>query len=340
MKRNFVAAVAAAIVLAVFSAVAGVSAYPAYAAAKVVTIKLGTVGPEEGTDIATATREFINGVEADSNGEIKFDYYPNGALGGDLDMAEMCAQGTLQMCQPAFGVMATYNPKFGVVEMPFLFDSPDGVIKALAGDFGEEVKKLYKGTGFMSLGLSYGGGRGMTNSKRPISGPGDLQGLKMRVMESPTYIEMFKLFGANPTPLSFSELFTALQNGTVDGQDNDPSLTYVAQFYEVQKFFTATDHVYAVNSTVINEDFWNGLSDQHKKIILDNSQKYLVDRLNELCKGSGEDYVKKLEEKGMQITKLTDEGRAKFRESVAPLYESQKGKFGDLVELARKDGGK
>ncbi|MDR1650150.1 MAG: TRAP transporter substrate-binding protein [Synergistaceae bacterium] len=307
-----------------------------YAADTVVRIKLGTVGPEEGTDMASATRRFIDGVEADSGGKIKFDYYTNGSLGGDFDMAEMCALGTIQMCQPAFSVMGTYNPKFGVVDMPFLFDGPDNVIAALAGDFGDEIKKLYDGTGMMCLGLAYGGGRGMTNSKRPITEPADMKGLKMRVMESPTYIEMFKLFGSNPTPMSFSELFTALQNGTVDGQDNDPSLTFVAQFYEVQKYFSVTDHVYAINSMVISENFWNSLPDELKKIIEDNNQKYMIDYLNELGKASADDYIQKLAEKGMEITRLTDENRAKFREAVAPLYDSLKDKFGSLVEIARK----
>ncbi|MDR3321721.1 MAG: TRAP transporter substrate-binding protein [Synergistaceae bacterium] len=319
-----------------FSAVSDGFVPSASDASEALTVKLGTIGPEEGTDVATATREFINGVEADSNGEIKFDYYTNGALGGDFDMAEMCAQGTLQMCQPSFGVMSSYNPKFGVVDMPFLFNSPGDVIKALAGDFGNEIKKLYEGTGLLCLGLSYGGGRGMTNSKRPITAPADMKGLKMRVMESPTYIEMFKLFGANPTPLSFSELFTALQNGTVDGQDNDPSLVYVAQFYEVQKYFTATNHVYAINSMVVNENFWSGLSDEHKKIISENTQKYLVDHLNELCEASGAEYIRKLADKGMEITAMTDENRNAFRKAAEPLYETQKDKFGDLVEIAQK----
>jgi tripartite ATP-independent transporter DctP family solute receptor len=328
----------AMIALFMFAALSVIfAAFPALglAAAKV-TIKLGTIGPEEGTDIATATRKFIDGIEADSNGEIKFDYYTNGALGGDFEMAEMCALGTIQMCQPAFGIMATYNPRFGVLDMPFLFNGPDNVIAALAGDFGAEIKNLYNGTGMLCLGLSYGGGRGMTDSKRPITEPADLNGLKMRVMESPTYIEMFKLFGANPTPMSFSELFTALQNGTVDGQDNDPSLTFVAQFYEVQKYFSVTDHVYAMNGTVVNENFWNSLSDEHKQIIEDNSRKYLVDFLNELCKASADDYIQKLADKGMEIIRLTDENRAKFREAVAPMYDSQKDKYGDLVEIARK----
>ena len=176
----------------------------------------------------------------------------------------------------------------------------------------------------------------MSNSKRPIMEPADMKGLKMRVMESPTYIEMFKLFGANPTPMSFSELFTALQNGTVDGQDNDPSLTFVAQFYEIQKYFSVTDHVYAMNGTVVNENFWNSLSDGHRKIIEDNSQKYLVEHLNELCKASGDGYIQKLADKGMEITRLTDENRAKFREAVASMYDSQKDRYGDLVEIARK----
>jgi tripartite ATP-independent transporter DctP family solute receptor len=329
-------AVIAATVFCLFCTGCGTPTRAAFSATKNVIIKLGTIGPAEGTDVAAATREFIDGVEADSNGEIRFDYYTNGALGGDFDMSEMCAQGTLQMCQPAFSVMSTYNPKFSVVDMPFLFNNPDAVINALAGDFGAALKKLYNGTGLMCLGLSYGGGRGMTNSKKPLSEPADMKGLKMRVMESPTYIEMFKLFGSNPTPLSFSELFTALQNGTVDGQDNDPALTYVAQFYEVQKYFTATNHVYAINSMVINENFWNALSDGHKKIISDNNQKYFEKHLNELSKASATDYIQKLADKGMHITTLTDENRAKFRDAAAPLYESQKNKFGDLVETAQK----
>lgn len=305
-------------------------------AGDVVTIKLATIGPEEGTDVATATRAFIDAVEADSNGTIRFDYYTNGSLGGDLDLSEMCAQGTIQMCQPSFGVMATYNAKFGVVDMPFLFDDPDSVIAALAGDFGAEIKKLYEGTGLRCLGLSYGGGRGMTNSKRAITEPADMQGLKMRVMESPTFIEMFKLFGANPTPMSFSELFTALQNGTVDGQDNDPALTYVSQFYEVQKHFTPTNHVYALNSNVMNESFYSSLSEEHRKILDENNQKYMVDYLSELSKASAEEYIQKLADAGMEITRLDEAGLAKFREAVDSMYESQRENFGELIDIAQQ----
>jgi TRAP-type C4-dicarboxylate transport system substrate-binding protein len=116
MKRKGMVSIALSLFVALSALFA---AFPArgLAAAKV-TIKLGTIGPEEGTDIATATRKFIDGIEADSNGEIKFDYYTNGALGGDFEMAEMCALGTIQMCQPAFSIMATYNSKFGVLDMP------------------------------------------------------------------------------------------------------------------------------------------------------------------------------------------------------------------------------
>ena len=146
-------------------------------------------------------------------------------------MLEGCAMNTIQICNPAISVLTTYDEKFGILDMPFLFDDYESELKAVnEGKLGDEFDKMLESTG-IRIGDTYyfGGYRGLSNSVRPVESPEDMKGLKIRVMESPVYITAFTLMGANPTPMSFSELFTALQNKTVDGQDNDPSLTYTSQ---------------------------------------------------------------------------------------------------------------
>ena len=143
--------------------------------------------------------------------------------------------------------------------MPFIFKDVKSAFAALDGEVGKTLDAFLTPVGLKNLGYAYNGARSMTNSKRPINEPADLKGIKMRVMESPVFIDMFKTLGANPTPMSFGEVFTGLQQGTVDAQENSPSLVFSMKFNEVQKYYSLTNHVQGILAILINEKFFNGL---------------------------------------------------------------------------------
>ena len=162
-----------------------------------------------------------------------------------------------------------------------------------------------------------------------------MEGIKIRVMENPIYIDMFKLFGANPTPMSFGELYTALQQKTVDGQENGCSLIYDSKFNEVQEYLSLTGHVYSLMMNVMNLDFYNSLTPEFQQIIDEGAKKYLVDYQRELESEAEATYLEKLKEEGMVINEITPENQKKFMDAVQPLYEKYEEQVGkDLIEAA------
>ena len=160
---------------------------------------------------------------------------------------------------------------------------------------------------------------------------GVLGGLKMRCMSNEMFVTMFDLMGANATPMSFSELFTALQQGTVDGQENPASLIYESKFQEVQKYFTTTEHIYDFCTIIINSDFYNALDEQAKAIVDEGVQTYLVDYQRDLEVSENDEYIQKLADEGMEVTYLTDEQKATFVDAVAPMYDNAAETFGQDV---------
>ena len=186
---------------------------------------------------------FKDTVEEKSNGSISVQIYPNSVLGGDAELTESVAMGTLEAALPSTSVLVSYSDDFGIMDMPYLFSSPENAFAAMDGDMGAYFNEKLEDVGIHCLGYSYNGLRSMTNSAHPIETPDDLKGLKMRVMENEVFIDFFETLGASATPMSFNELFTGLQQHTVDGEENPPSLIYASKFQEVQEYLSLTEHV-------------------------------------------------------------------------------------------------
>ena len=277
--------------------------------------------------------EFKAFLEEKSGGKITVDLYPNSALGGDEAMLESVAMGTLTMVMPSASVMNVYEPSFGILAMPYLFTNTDDAFAAVDGKLGELLnqKLLDANVGLVNLGYNFTGIRNMTNNKRPIETPDDLSGLKMRCMSNEMFITMFRLLGANATPMSWSELFTALQQKTVDGQENPASLIYESKFQEVQKYISTTEHIYDFDTIIINRDFYEGLDEQAKALIDEATKLYLVDHQRELEVSQNEEFIQKLAEEGMEVTYVTPENKAKFAELVVPMYDTAAQDFGQDV---------
>ena len=302
------------------------------------SITLGHICAET-SSLHQACLKFKEYVEAQSGGKITVELHPNAVLGGDEAMLESVALGTLTMVVPSASVMNTYDPSFGILAMPYLFSSTDAAFEAVDGELGTLLNQKLEdaNVGLTNLGYNFNGIRNMTNSKREIKTPADLKGLKMRCMSNQMFVTMFDLLGANATPMSWSELYTAMQQGTVDGEENPASLIYESKFYEVQKYISTTEHIYDFCTININSDFYNSMDDQAKAILNEALKDYLVDYQRDLEVSQNEDFLKKLADAGMTVTYLTDEERAAFAELVDPMYDTAAEDYGEDVWNVVKD---
>lgn len=301
-----------------------------------VTLKIGHVEPED-RSTHKALLNFKKNVEERSKGRLKIEIYPNGSLGGDVQLTEAVATGSLDMALPSTSVLTTYSDEFGILDMPYLFKDAQSAFAAMDGDVGKTLADKVKAKGIDILGYTYNGPRSTTSKVKPIEKPEDLQGLKMRVMESPIFIDYYKALGANPTPMSFTELYTGLQQGTVEAQENPPSLTFANKFYEVQKYSSIDEHVHNFLAFLINDNKFKSLSADDQKILTEEAKKY-VDEQRKMELKDNDKAIKDLETVGkLQTNILTANQKAAMRKALQPMYDKYQVKFGKtLFDLCEK----
>ncbi len=301
-----------------------------------ITINIGHVEAEDRSTHQALVESFKKTVEEKSNGTISVQIYPNSVLGGDAELTESVAMGTLEAALPSTSVLVSYSDDFGIMDMPYLFSSPENAFAAMDGDLGTYFNEKLEEVGIHSLGYSYNGLRSMTNSSHPIETPDDLKGLKMRVMENEVFIDFFETLGASATPMSFNELFTGLQQHTVDGEENPPSLIYASKFQEVQEYLSLTEHVNNFLGFIMNQDFYNSLTQEQREII-DEAAEEFVKAQRQMELEDTDHYIELLEEEGMQVNSLTAEQKADFRQVLEPMYEKYRVQYGEEVfEMAEK----
>lgn len=301
-------------------------------------ISIGHVCSESHT-IHQVCEAFKSEVEEKSEGAITVEIHPNSELGGDEAMLESVALGTLTMVIPSATMLSTYVKEYDVLGMPYLFEDVNTAFEAVDGGLGDLLnqKLADADVGFINLGYNFNGIRNMTNNKRPIKTPDDLKGLKMRCMSNPIFIKMFETLGANATPMSWSELFTAMQQGTVDGEENPASLIYESKFHEVQKYISTTEHIYDFCGVIIGSSFYDSLDAQAKKIIDDAVRDQLVNKQRIMETEKNQEYLELLQAEGMELTELTPEERKVFSDKVAPMYEGWEENYGeDIVNAMEK----
>lgn len=292
-----------------------------------VVLKIGHVEPED-RSTNKALLAFKKNVEDKTNGDVKVEIYPNGALGGDVQLTESVAMGSLDMALPSTSVLTTYADDFGILDMPYLFKDSQAAFKAMDGEVGQYFADKLKNNGIVILGYSYNGPRSTTTNTGPIEKPEDLKGVKMRVMESPIFIDFYKTLGANPTPMAFTELYTGLQQGTVDAQENPPSLTFANKFYEAQKYSSIDEHVHNFLAFIINDNKFNSLSDKDKKVIEEEAKNYVKEQ-REMELKDNEEAINNLETIGkLKTNKLSEEQKIQFRKALQPMYDKYEKQFG------------
>lgn len=265
-RRSFGTALAAALCLA----------SPALAQTE---IKFGHVG-EPGSLFAASADEFAKRANAKLGSKAKVVVYGSSQLGGDKELLQKLKLGTVDMALPST-VMSSEADLFGVFEMPYLVKDRAHMAKIEKEVFWPKLAPEAEKKGLKVIAVWENGYRHITNSKRPINTPADLQGIKLRVPEGKWRVKMFQTYGANPSPMKFSEVFTALQTGVMDGQENPYTQIYSAKFQEVQKFISLTGHVYTPAYVTVGAKKWASLPEDVRKVLEDTAketQKFVYEK--------------------------------------------------------------
>ena len=198
---------------------------------------------------------------------MKVAVYPSALLGNDRELAEGLQLGTVDAAIVATATVSGFCPEIQLFDLPFLFKNSEHVYEVLDGEIGEQLKDIFhEQSGIVALSFPENGWRQVTNSKHAVTKASDMEGLKIRVMEIPCHLDYWKSLGCDPTPMAWTEVYTALQQGTVDGQENPVQTIYTQKIYEVQKYMSMTNHVYCPAVIMLSDKVWNSLTDEQKQI--------------------------------------------------------------------------
>ena len=292
------------------------------------TIRFGHLN---NTDHPTSwgVKKFAEIVAAKSGGKITVKEFPSSQLGNELQQQSALQGGVQEMLVASTTSLTGVVKEFGLFDFPFLFSNAKQADAMVDGPLGKMLASKLSDKGVIILGFFDLGFRNVTNSKRPINKGEDLDGLKIRVIPNPVFLETFKTFKANPLPMPFAELYNALESKAVDGEENPYSVILSSKFYEVQKYVSGTNHVYATNPIQISKRFWDKLSAAERKLLQDaaiEAQNYQRVASRE---AAGKALVE-LQAKGMAFNELPAAELARMRAEVKPIYE----KFGASYDPA------
>lgn len=314
IRRTFIAACASAAVT--------LTAGHAMAAPK--EVKLG-YALAVNSHYGAAAKAWADSVEKATNNAFAIKHFPSSALGGERELIEGLQLGTVEAAIVSTGALSNFVSDVGIVDIPFLFRDTQHARAVLDGKFGQDLLAKFQQRGLVALAWGEQGFRHLTNNKVSVQNVADLKGLKIRVTENPVHITAFRTLGAAPTPMSWPEVISALQQGTIDGQENPISVLTSSKLWEVQKHLTLTSHVYAPVVLVLSPSFWGSLTDAQKAAFTEGAKagaqasRAFVDDVE--AKG-----VEMAKSHGMQVVENVD--AAAFRAALEPAYKQYAKKFG------------
>ncbi|MDH2431491.1 TRAP transporter substrate-binding protein [Pokkaliibacter sp. MBI-7] len=281
-------------------------------------------------------QKFAELLSEKSGGKMTVKLFPGGVLGGDLQTVSALQGGTLDMTVLNSGILSAQVKDFAMLDFPFLFDSNEQAFAVIDGKVGQELAKRLEDKGLHTLGYWDLGFRNMTNSKHPITKVEDVEGLKLRVIQSPIYIETFKALGANPVPMPFPEVYTALEQKVVDGQENPFTTIAGNKFNEVQKYLSVTRHIYNPQSFLISAKSWSKLNPDEQKLVSEVAKE--AEAYERDVSVKAQDVARENLAKSMEINDITPAEMARFRDKVKPVIEQfSKDLDQDLVKTMYDD---
>ncbi|MBL8352129.1 MAG: TRAP transporter substrate-binding protein [Burkholderiaceae bacterium] len=293
----------------------------------------------KGHPLELGATKFAELVAAKSGGKLKVNVFPGGTLGGDAQNVSALQGGTIEFVMLNSGILASQVKDFEVYDFPFMFANAKEADAVVDGAFGQKLHARLADKGIIGLAYTELGFRNITNSKKPISTVDDIAGLKLRVIPNAINVDWVKALGANPTPLAFPEVYAALEQKAIDGQENPLSVIVANKFFEVQKHLALTNHQYNPQSIVFSKKVWDTLTPEQRKILQDSAvEAAKYQRQVNRDKAAGD--LDALKKAGMQVTELSAAEQAKLRKKLEPVIDKHGAAIAETVkelqaELAR-----
>ncbi|WP_244606501.1 DctP family TRAP transporter solute-binding subunit [Arsenicitalea aurantiaca] len=323
MKKTIIGIMAATLALS-----SGLTS-PAFAQYQERTIRVGsTLSPEHPTGVA------INAMAAcaaeRTDGQMTIQGIFNAALGGDQEMSQAARAGTLDMFVTTTSPLVGLESRLGVFDLPFMFNSTEEVNAVLDGEFGQFIGDLMPEHDLVKVSFWDYGFRQLTNSRRAVASVEDFQGLRVRVIQNNIFIDAFSALGANPIPMSWGEVFPALETGAIDGQENPLLTIYDAQLYDVQDYLSLTNHVYAALMLLYSETLFNQLSTEEQAVVMEcAAEAQTIQRAGMAERADAA--LAALEEEGMEIVRPEPAAVDAMREAMGVVYETHAETIGQDV---------
>lgn len=295
-----------------------------------VTIQLGH-GQTEAHPYHLGAAKFAELVDTYTNGTVKVEIFPNGTLGAERDMVEGVSMGTVNACITTNAPLTNFKSNFNVYEFPYLFASREEAHKVLDSEIGQSLMDELESINIVGLAYFENGFRNITNNKREIASVQDLNGLKIRTMESEIHLAAFRAMGANPTPMNWGEVYTALAQGTIDGQENPAMAILDGKIYEVNRYLSLTEHFYSPAELLISADLFNSLTAEQQEGV----KKAAAEACTYQREQAGEFNQNKLDtlkENGMTIAEVD---KSSFQEATQSVYDDYQSQYGAQLDEIR-----
>ena len=304
---------------------------PAPADDTVYTLQWAHSSPPENDRLGDSSKEIIAKIEKESNGRLKFDYYPANQLGAERDTLEGVSLGTVDLAVISSGPTVGFFPEIAVSAIPYILTDRETAWAVYDGPFGQKLAAdMEAKTGMKVLGWAENGFRTFSNNKHEVKNPADMKGLKIRTMENEFHMAMVNDMGASAIPVTFAELYTALSQGTVDGQENGLALTYNNKLYEKLKYITLDYHVYDPYVVAMSSKAWNSLPADLQELLQANIKDFIAlerqynIRDDERC-------LQAMKDAGLQVYEPTEADFAAFKASTAGVIDKVKAKIGPEI---------
>ena len=282
---------------------------------------------------------WADALDEQTDGNISLTVFPDGQLGGEREMLEAVQNGSLDLGLISSAVYSIFEPAMSVIDIPFLVSDFDEAEALMDGPAGEELSALMLENGIRNLAWGHNDFRVITNNNRAVETPEDLSGVKMRVPESKVLADWYAELGTMATPMPFPDIYAALQQGVVDGQDNGPILSYAARFFEHQDYLAVTNHQYSPIGFFISERVWENLSENQQEV-LQSTALEAAEVERQAIRDFNETSITSMEEEGLEVFHPTDEEREAFKDTTTHLVDEIRAEAGDeLTDLVIQEAG-
>ncbi len=299
------------------------------------SFKLALQNPK-GHPLEVGAQKFAELVAAKSGGKMKVNVFPGGVLGGDAPNVSALQGGILAVVILNSGILASQAKDFVVYDFPFMFANAKEADAVVDGPFGKMMHAKLEAKGIVGLSYFELGFRNITNSKRPINAVADIDGLKLRVIPNAINVDWVKALGGNPTPLAFPEVYAALEQKAIDGQENPLSVILANKFYEVQKYLALTNHQYNPQSMIFSKKIWDGLKPEEQKILQDaaaEAARFQRQTSRDAASGT----LAELKKNGMQVSEFSAAEQAKLRDKLKPVIDKHGAEIPETVKALQAE---